>query len=149
MPATCLIAGALIIKACAMRCQLQENQNQVEPEGKSKVKSAKDKARVTPQPKDMEKFWKEMETKYKLEIKTYKAPDPDSINFIPILFVFLIVHVMGVVIMNSPQLITMVRGQYNYSTEISLLYGFIAISGALLIMPVFIRLRAMKRPCLC
>jgi hypothetical protein len=99
--------------------------------------------------KDMEKFWKEMETKYKLEIKTYKAPDPDSINFIPILFVFLIVHVMGVVIMNSPQLITMVRGQYNYSTEISLLYGFIAISGALLIMPVFIRLRAMKRPCLC
>ncbi|XP_068892898.1 glycosylphosphatidylinositol anchor attachment 1 protein [Tenebrio molitor] len=138
MPAICLIAGALFIKACANWCQLQENQNQVESVSKPKVKSAKDKARVTPQPKDMEKFWKEMEAKYKLEIKTYKAPDPDSINFIPILFVFLMVHVMGVVIMNSPQLITMVGGQYNYSTEISLFYGFIAISGALLIMPVFI-----------
>jgi glycosylphosphatidylinositol transamidase len=138
MPAICLIAGALFIKACANWCQLQENQNQVESVGKPKVKSAKDKARVTPQPKDMEKFWKEMEAKYKLEIKTYKAPDPDSINFIPILFVFLMAHVMGVVIMNSPQLITMVGGQYNYSTEISLFYGFIAISGALLIMPVFI-----------
>jgi glycosylphosphatidylinositol transamidase len=138
MPAICLIAGALFIKACANWCQLQENQNQVESVGKPKVKSAKDKARVTPQPKDMEKFWKEMEAKYKLEIKTYKAPDPDSINFIPILFVFLMAHVLGVVIMNSPQLITMVGGQYNYSTEISLFYGFIAISGALLIMPVFI-----------
>jgi glycosylphosphatidylinositol transamidase len=138
MPAICLIAGALFIKACANWCQLQENQNQVDSVGKPKVKSAKDKARVTPQPKDMEKFWKEMEAKYKLEIKTYKAPDPDSINFIPILFVFLMAHVMGVVIMNSPQLITMVGGQYNYSTEISLFYGFIAISGALLIMPVFI-----------
>ncbi|KAJ3637630.1 hypothetical protein MTP99_001073 [Tenebrio molitor] len=56
MPATCLIAGALIIKTCAMRCQLQENQNQVEPEGKSKVKSAKGKARVTPQPRTWKSF---------------------------------------------------------------------------------------------
>ncbi|EFA06039.1 glycosylphosphatidylinositol anchor attachment 1 protein [Tribolium castaneum] len=144
MPAICLIAGALFIKACANWCQLQENQAETEDE-KTKTPETKKQVKSSVKPRDSKNYWKEMETRFQTEIQTHNPPDPDSVNFISILCVFLMSHVLGVLIMNSPQLLTTLGGQYNYSTDASLFYGFIAISVVLLTMPLFIPFKACEK----
>lgn len=141
MPAICLIAGALFIKACANWCQLQENQESEKP----KTDKIKEKVSSISKPQNSNIFWNQMETKFKAEVQNYKPPDPDSINFISILCVFLIAHVMGVLIMNSPQLITTLGIQYSYSTDSCLFYGFIGISTILLIIPFFIPFKGCEK----
>lgn len=137
MPSVCLIAGALFIKACANWCQLQENQTE---ENTTKSNTVKDKVKVT----NITSGWKENEEKFSLEIKK-PAYNQDSVNFVSILFIFCLAHVIGVLIMNSPQLITTIGGQYNYSSDISLFYTFVLFSAALLLLPVFVTFKSCEK----
>lgn len=112
IPSVCLIAGALFLKACGKWFRLYKYLINLSE------MSAEDKRN--------------------LEL-TENANE--NIKIISICGIFLFTHTIGILLMNSPKLITTVGSQYGYNTELSLYGGFAIIFVLLLMIPVLITIK--------
>jgi len=126
MPAICLIAGALFVKACGKWCQLQQN-----PLAASDTDEDESK-------EDSPKSTKLDDNDHVL---LQKKDDDIDINLVQIGTILLLTHIVGVTLMNSPSYITKVGSEYGLNTELSLYLGFAAFSVVLLISPTFVMIR--------
>ncbi|KAF5274120.1 hypothetical protein FQR65_LT04518 [Abscondita terminalis] len=113
MPSICLIAGALFLKAAGKWFKFYQYLINLS----------------------------EMSADDKKKLKNSESADAD-INLIYICGVLLFTHTLGILLMNSPKLITSVGAQHGLNTELSLFGGFALIFVLLLIIPMGVTIKS-------
>lgn len=173
MPAICLIAGTLFVKACAMWFQLQRNGSTAtlteESDGNNGIKkdfintgrnldflcegggeskgnntSEEDQPHLTTKPlvksadsdDDAASLVNEQEESMASNLES--APLDDLVT---VIFVFVLAHVAGILIMNSPLYLVAAGNHYGYGTDASLFIGLLVISFLLLLTPILVPFR--------
>ncbi|KAF5275044.1 hypothetical protein FQA39_LY06981 [Lamprigera yunnana] len=123
IPSVCLIAGALFLKACGKWFRLYQYLVNLSDMSAEELKEFKKRLKIGSAQKD-------------------KVDDGNSdINLILICIIMLFTHIIGVLIMNSPTLITNIGAQYGYNTETSLIGGFAFMFILLLVLPALMTIR--------
>lgn len=150
MPSLCLLCVAMLIRALALWVSIQQDSEE-EPEKetnkhKEKIKKIPVKEKCSDSESELpgDEISKEAVTPKKM--KKYKE---ESLNFslVNIGANYLLVHVLGYAVMNSPLLFSQIGAKYyNQPSEISVYYGFIAVSLILIFITPFIPRLLRKGP---
>lgn len=144
MPSLCLLCVAMLIRALSLWVTTIQQDGEEETDKQaskktSKHKPEKEKDSDTEEPGDQ----KVEEVKKVPKAKGKKKVDDLSMSVVNIGANYLLVHLIGYAVMNSPFLLSYIGNYYDKPSEFSVYYGLIAISVFLTIvtpfMPRFLR----------
>lgn len=114
MPPLGLICGALIIKAFALWLKMQEDPSKILPAEKEAA------AEVTNQPS-----------------RRQEKGSSNSFSLVPVGMTVLSTHVLGIVLLYCPHVLSSLGLEFGLSTDTSVYVGYLVISLSLLVMPLF------------
>ncbi|KAK5648233.1 hypothetical protein RI129_003125 [Pyrocoelia pectoralis] len=125
IPSICLIAGALFLKACGKWFRLYQYLVNLSEHGNNSDHSHAEDVELTSD----------------LAIQENVNTNAD-INLMQIFGVLFFTHAVGIIIMNSPKVITRIGAEYNLNTETSVYGGFALMFAILLFTPLFVRIKS-------
>lgn len=80
-------------------------------------------------------------TLFEKEISSDAAKDFKGLNYLKIVLFFIVSHILGVVIMNAPHIMSNVGLEYEIESEASIFMGFTFVSLIILVIPYFLDIR--------
>ncbi|XP_044760728.1 glycosylphosphatidylinositol anchor attachment 1 protein [Coccinella septempunctata] len=146
-PSIAAIAGVLYLRACAKWCNLQKktsgkkDDDDEEESKQEEIQVLEGHKRVNDVFCDKDKL-KRMKESFDKEMKlACAAPEKEKTQLGDVLLIFLLVHCIGIFMMNCPKILVGIGEQYDLKKETSLFYGYIVLSFLTLALPIFVKFK--------
>ncbi|CAH0596861.1 unnamed protein product [Chrysodeixis includens] len=131
MPSLCLLCVAMLIRALSLWVSIQQDGDEETDKQDTKTKSPKiDKDSDSEVPGD--------EKVEEVKPRRKSVKDDSSMSVVNIGANYLLVHLIGYAVMNSPIILSQIGARYNKPSEVSVYYGLIAVSIVLTIVTPFL-----------
>ncbi|XP_075985327.1 glycosylphosphatidylinositol anchor attachment 1 isoform X2 [Anticarsia gemmatalis] len=150
MPSLCLLCVAMLIRALSLWVSIQQDgEDETDKKNEQTKKQVKEKDSDSELPEDdkseevavKSKKTKEREVPGDKKSKKVKKSEESSMSVVNIGANYLLVHLIGYAVMNSPVVFSQIGAKYNLPSEVSVYYGLIITSITLTITtPVLPRL---------
>ncbi|XP_039748047.1 glycosylphosphatidylinositol anchor attachment 1 protein [Pararge aegeria] len=146
MPSLCLLCGAMLIRALSLWVTLQNDDEQTESQPDKndnkglKVKELSEVLEADTDKKEVDNVDGEKEKLMKeKDLIKNKTVVQVNLNVVNVGGNYLLVHVLGFVVMNSPQIFNYIGATYfDQPSEVSVFYGLISLSVFLIFLTPFL-----------
>ncbi|XP_045476144.1 glycosylphosphatidylinositol anchor attachment 1 protein [Harmonia axyridis] len=147
-PSLAAIAGVLYLRACAKWCNLQKKAKSEKNEDEDEEEVKQEEIQVLEGHKRVKEVFcdkdqlAKMQKSFQQEMKLACAdPEPEKSQLSEVLLVFLIVHCIGITLMNSPKHLVQLGEAFDIPKEKFLFGAYFLLSIILLIIPAFVKFR--------
>ncbi|CAK1591425.1 unnamed protein product [Parnassius mnemosyne] len=153
MPCLCLLCGAMLIRALSLWVSIQQEDEEADKQ--TKEQTSKDKSIDKGEDEKLEKKKSEKTSDdesedlvtEEREIKTRKKETDDSLSIVNMGANYLLVHLLGYIVMNSPVIFSQLGAKYyDQPSELSVYCGLIAASVVLVIVAPYLPRLLRTRP---